>query len=284
MKCPSCSREVNEDKKYCDFCGASLFGPRSINLNNMTGRNTIGTKNVGPVQSNNIKSITGIDINEIAPVLPPEPAKKENVFTKFATNNKFNKKTLKIILIVFFLLVTLGVCVYLLVDNINMRNNQKVCEAVSNVDGYYSMTNNYTFLIPKEYAYQSSGSELVLYNNKITITVYNTRKGQIDKISAASMKDNYSALGYAVDVEESVLNQRKIMYVHFGYNNVNFTDFYYQYDSDQIIFGQIASEDKNYINKDIKQIISSFKIRPSEETFIEYNAPVNYNRILSALN
>jgi len=71
------------------------------------------------------------------------------------------------------------------------------------------------------------------------------------------MKDNYSALGYAVDVEESVLNQRKIMYVHFGYNNVNFTDFYYQYDSDQIIFGQIVTNLLFFI-RGIKKISKSY--------------------------
>ena len=61
MKCPNCNKEVSNDKNYCEYCGSPLYGPRSINLN--TFNNNAGHSNIN--QDDNIKSITGIDINDI---------------------------------------------------------------------------------------------------------------------------------------------------------------------------------------------------------------------------
>lgn len=281
MKCPSCSREANENNKYCDFCGASLFGPRSIDLST----SNIGTNNVGQFHSNNIKSITGIDINEIAPVRPVVEDKKD-YSPKRPRNKKKNKSdsNVLVILLIIAVVVLTILCIVLFIVNLKGNDNKSSGKQNFNIEGIYGVSSNYMFYLPDEYLYHSSSNELIIYNDKVSINLYNSRKGQIDKITAQAMKKNYKDLGYDVEVEEKVLSQKKIMYVIYTHEGVNFIDFYYQYDSEKIIFGQIGSKEKDLLNDDVRSIISSIKIRNANDKPENYNAPINFNHILSGLN
>ncbi|MBE6147895.1 MAG: zinc ribbon domain-containing protein [Firmicutes bacterium] len=287
MKCPNCGKEVNESLSLCDGCGTSLYGPRSINLNELGGNNTI--------QSNNITSITGIDINDIAPI--QSPPINNNSFSLNDKNQKKEKSDLKInmgtILFLIVIAVLLILSVYLFLQNrklLEENNNQSpiVTPPAQNVDcveGYYGLTSAYSFLLPDNWIYSQTANEVVLTNGEISMLIFKTSIGKVDHITSEALKNEYIKQGYPiVMVEEATLNSRKIMYVKYNANNMNFVDFYYQYDSEKIIYGQISSSKVDILTTDVKNIISSVTIQTRDNNITVGKAPVTYENILSLMN
>ena len=158
MKCPSCGKEVSENKSYCDGCGSSLYGPRSINLNDLGGgSNTI--------QSNNIKSITGIDINDIAPIQNSGPAPVKRKKEKKYKAPKQGGVNINIGTIIFLLVIAclLIVCIYLFIQNKKLKEEQKPLvtppAASECIEGYYGITSTYAFLLPENWIYSQTSNE-----------------------------------------------------------------------------------------------------------------------------
>lgn len=286
MKCPSCGKEVNENTSYCPSCGSSLYGPRSINLSDLGGSETI--------QSNNIESITGIDINDISPIQGPiEDSKTSKKVKEKKVKVPKNRSSKKIdfgtIIFLVIIAALLALCIYLFVENKKLKNSDKPLvtppEETSCVEGYYGLTNSYTFLMPDNWIYTQTSNELVITNKIINLLVFKYAIGKVDHITADTLKNEYINQGYSiVTVAEDTLNSKKIMYVKYASNNINFVDFYYQYDSEKIIYGQISSSEFDILTTDVKNIISSITIQTRENNITVGKAPVLYENIIGLMN
>ena len=287
VKCPSCGKEVSENKSYCDKCGSTLFGPRSIDLKDLGGgKNTI--------QSNNIKSITGIDINDITPV--------QN--TGAYSNNKLNDKKEKIkikkekqpkkmgtIVMMIIIAGLLGICVYLFLEN--RKLGSLIVEPPENttppvqtecIEGIYGITDLYNFYLPDNWVYSKKANEVLISNQEITLIVYQLVKGKVDHITSDTLKNEYINQGYTgVTTHEQVLNSRKIMFVTFSANDMYFVDYYYQFDAEKIIYGQITSRNSNILTEEVKDILSSLTIPSDSISITMGRAPVNYEKIFSLM-
>ena len=284
MKCPSCGKEVRDNMSYCDGCGALLYGPRSISLNDLGGGNNT-------IQSNNIKSITGIDINDLTPVGPnhfPEiKTQEENKKKKIPKGDK--KINIGTIIFLIVIGVLLAFCIYLFVQNNQLKNvdTPLVTPPVAEhcIEGYYGLTNSYAFLLPDNWIYTQTENEVVLTNKEISMLIFKTAEGKVDHITAEALKSEYVKQGYSiVTVEESTLNSKKIMYVKFTTNDINFVDFYYQYDGEKVVYGQVSSSKNDLLTEDVKNIISSIVIQTRDNSITVGKAPVAYDNILSLLN
>lgn len=281
MKCPNCNKNVSDNTGFCPSCGGSLFGPRSIDLNSVGGKNTI--------QSNNIKSITGIDINDIAPVRNEEVKRKVHnrkpIKPKRTSSVKVNLPwgIISLILIIIALII---LCISLYMNNKNVGNDceKPIVNTPSEcVKGIYALTSKYAFMLPDKWLYSETANESIASNGNISMLIYPTKKATL-KVSGDTIKKKYNDQGYAiVTSEESVLNKKKIIYISFSANDRFFVDYYYQYNADTVIYGQITSKEKNLLTKEIKDIIAS--ITPQEKNSITVGkAPIQYDSIFSSMN
>ena len=286
MKCPSCGKNVQENASYCNSCGAALFGPRSIDLNDLGGgKNTF--------QSNNITSITGIDINDITPVQnkkvekPIKPRENNVKIPKDLPSKDVNIGTIILLLVIASLL---ALSIYLFLENRKLKKVETPPlvtppVVVDCVKGYYGLTNAYSFLLPNNWIYSQTASEVVLTNEKVSMLIFNYVKGKVDHITSDKLKNEYINQGYAiVTVEENTLNSKKIMYVKYSANNINFVDFYYQYDSEKIIYGQASSVAGEVLTEDVRNIIASVTIQTRNNNITIGKAPVSYQNILTLMN
>ena len=285
MKGINCGNEVPDNVSLCPKCNHSLYGPRSIDLNDLGGgSNTI--------QSNNITSITGIDIKDIAPIQGPSPIKQTPVFNDNNKNDSKNKVGTIVLLLVIGCLLALSI--YLFIQNRNLKTELRPQEPIVTppavdceecVQGYYGLTNTYSFLLPNNWIYSQTANETVLTNNTVSMLIFKPAVGKVDHITAESLKNEYISQGYPiVTVEEATLSSRKVMFVSFNANNMNFVDFYYQYDSEKIIVGQISSSLMDVLTEDTKNIISSITIQTRENNITVGKAPLQYEKIISLLN
>lgn len=283
MKCPNCGHEVNENMSLCSNCGNSLYGPRSINLSDVGGGNNT-------IQSNNITSITGIDINDITPVQTKPQKNTKNSKIKMPKIDK-GKFTLDFSTIIFIIIVVvlLSVCISLFVQNnklkelggtiVNPPVNNESC-----VEGYYGLTSTYSFLLPENWIYSQTANEVVVTNQNLSILVFKYRLGKIDQLTSEGLKNEYLNQSYVVTIEENTLNNHKVMYVKYSTNNTNFMDFYYQYDSEKIIYGQVTSSESNLLTDDVKNVISSLTIQTRENNITVSKAPIVYDNVFALIN
>ena len=285
MKCPNCNKEVANDKNYCEFCGSPLYGPRSIDWNSFNN-NTNHSNNSKSNKNNNIKSITGIDINEIA----INSINETNAYSNQNNNDKktFNiKKYLNLILIIIIIFL-LCIILVLIINNHNLKNNKNNDNNTisSCIEGYYGITSIYKFYMPNDYIYGENTDNIVLTNNNISILIYNYSLGHLDSVNISSLVNEYYNQGYKdTTSEENILNNHKIYYLKYTTSGISFTDFYYQYDSEKIIYGQISSSStSDLITENIKKIISSLIINNDNNNISISKAPINYDNILKIFN
>ncbi|MBQ6841232.1 MAG: zinc ribbon domain-containing protein [Bacilli bacterium] len=294
MKCPSCGNEVTENNNYCNKCGSSLYGPRSINLND------IG-QGVNIAQSNNIQSITGIDINDLAP--GPQGTVQSNDFSpnknekKKRIKEKRDKEPIKInlgtLIMVIVIVVLLGLSLVLYSQNNKLKvAGSKPCETIPTcgeegecIQGIYGITSAYTFVMPSDWIYTQTANEAVLTNGTISILLFNTKNGLVDKVTSEALKNEYVNQGYVdATVVEDALNSKKIIYVSFASENMKFVDFYYQYNAEKVIYGQVSATEGELLTDDVKDIIASAAIQTNSNNITVGKANVNYENIFSILN
>ena len=274
MKCPNCGIDNNDSQVYCSSCGTSLFGPRSINLN------SIGNESDN-IKANDIKKITGIDINDL-------PIGHEAVTTPVKKKKEVHVNVpvtiLSIVTVILLILCTVQL-IFLKKDNKTVLSDNTECKKCNNsIEGIYGISSNFTFYLPSDWIYSESSNETIITNNDVSILVYGSNEGQVDRITAEKIKKQYQEDGFndAV-VREEVLNQRKIMYVTFNSNNIYFADFYYQYDSEKFIYGQMSSKsNEDFIDEDIKNILASLQLE-TRKNFQVVKAPVTYSSLFELI-
>ena len=173
MKCPNCGKDVTDGQSYCNACGSVLYGPRNVNLKNPG-------KVAGSDQSNDISSITGIDINSLSfdtgaddYYSQPEKPKKE----KKKKNKTKKSSNLSMYIFISVILVLCVICVILFINNSKLKKEQpttssKKCEKTeckcpnkevqSCVQGFYGLAGYYAFQAPNNWRYSevTGGSAL----------------------------------------------------------------------------------------------------------------------------
>ena len=277
MKCPNCGIDNSNEQVYCSSCGASLYGPRSINLNS-------NDETKSQYKSNDIKKITGIDINDL-PI-------GQNVVSTAPKNDKPKKKNLlstSSLIFIFVIIILLILSIYLFTNNrrLSKTNNcptTNKCVQLKEAKGIYGATSKFVFYLPKDFRYSESSNETILTNNNLSILLFGYENGQVDKITSETIKNRYNEDGFAdALVHEDVLEQRKIIYVTFNSNNIYFADFYYQYDSEKFIYGQISSAaTSEVINDTAKEILSTIVIEENQK-FQVIKAPVTYSKLFELI-
>ena len=184
----------------------------------------------------------------------------------------------------FFCLCTVQL-IFLKKDNKTVLSDNTECKKCNNsIEGIYGISSNFTFYLPSDWIYSESSNETIITNNDVSILVYGSNEGQVDRITAEKIKKQYQEDGFndAV-VREEVLNQRKIMYVTFNSNNIYFADFYYQYDSEKFIYGQMSSKsNEDFIDEDIKNILASLQLE-TRKNFQVVKAPVTYSSLFELI-
>lgn len=284
MKCPSCEKEVSDDKNFCDSCGFSLYGPRNISLNTPIG-------NTNSIQSNNIQSITGIDINAISKNEIKEMPKSP-IIKKEKTPLDSGKVLFFVMGAIIAVLAIACTLLYLdkkdcqnIINNMNNTVNTPkpvVNNTVVNPSATtYALTDTYSFALPVNFAYTEDDYSLITSDGDTSIIIYNPEEGKVDKVTGDTIKNQYVALGYTdANVIENTLNSKKIIYINFTSNNMFFKDFYYQYDSTRLIHGQInANSSVKLGTEKINTILASLKIETNKNISVN-KATVNYENIL----
>lgn len=289
VKCPSCGNEVPENNNYCNRCGASLYGPRSINLNDISKGGKV-------VQSNNIQSITGIDINELTTNSTsqnndkPESESKEKLSKKIKDKKSNINISFGTIILVAVIIGLMAVSIMLYLQNQKLKkaggNPNLMCEEqVECIEGIYGITSNYSFLMPNDWLYTQANNETILTNQNISLLIFPGREGKLENLPLDTIKNAYSNQAIpVVETKEESLHSKKIYYISYTLNEMNFVDFYYQYNSETIVHGQVSSKDSMVITDDVQDIISSIVIRLSETNITIGKADINYENIFSNLN
>ena len=292
MKCPSCGNEVPENNNYCNRCGASLYGPRSIDLNDISKGGTV-------IQSNNIQSITGIDINELAAASTSKNKERHTSETKEKISKKIKEKKehIKLVNVSFGTIVLVAVIIGLMAVSIMLYlQNQKLKKAGTNpnlmceeqtecIEGIYGITSNYSFVMPSDWLYTQSNNETILTNENISMLIFPSKTGKLDNLPLETIKTSYGEQEIIItDAKEESLHSKKVYYLSYTLNEMNFVDFYYQYNSEIVVYGQVSSKNSMVITDDVQDIISSIVIRMSGANITIGKAGVDYEKVFSNLN
>lgn len=299
MNCPNCGKEVSEGQSYCNSCGGVLYGPRNINLNNPG-------KAAGSEQSNDISSITGIDINSLNDIgITYEPLEVEKASDKKDKKKKGGAKssvsTIIFILVIFILLTA---CVILFVTNRKLKAGtsceEKKCPetktkyVASCAEGYYGLAGYYAFMTPNTWRYSEIDGGSALTNDTESILLFDYIEGDITTLEEATVLSDYYAQGYRAEMVSDKMQltvtgedgkekkvDKPIIFVSYYANAIYFTDFYYQYDEKTVIIGQISSSaDSESENEEIRSIISSIIILDNRNGINILKAPVDYLKII----
>ena len=279
MVCPNCGKE-NNNTDYCSFCGSALYGPRNINLDNPNDSKQ-------DTRNNNIESITGINIDNIAMTVEHSKLDKQNPTIKLP---EF-KITISSLILMGIILVLLSLCFYFGIENRKLRKDVNDIAAIKcnnkkeeNSNAILGLTDNYAFKINQNWSYRQTSNAVVINNGNIAILVYLPENGQINKITTDVLANKYVEEGYTNAIaSKDIINDHQIIYASFNAVGLNFIDFYYQYDSEKIIYGQISSKVDNFLSTEVKDIIASFNIHKQDNTSFN-KAPVNYQNIFKLLN
>ena len=173
--------------------------------------------------------------------------------------------------------------IVVLINNHQLKKNKNDnANDISYIEGYYGITNLYKFYIPNSWTYGENNDNIALTNSEVSMIVYNYVDGHLDSINTNVLLNEYANNGYnSATSEESILNNHKIYYIKYSVGGIYFADFYYQYDSEKIIYGQISSlQNDNLISEDIKNIIISLNIN-NEKNISITKTPIDYDSILN---
>ena len=293
MKCPNCGKESSDTATLCKYCGYSLYGPKSINLNNVSYN--IDNNN------QNIESITGIDINSIAKnndtnnipraetrsVLNDKNYnynkkhhKKVNVNNVINDlKNKTNKVDLIVILFTVIVAILLIICSSLIVSNKRLKRSTNLTNIMSN-NKYKVLALSYSFNLPSGYSYYTLDNKVYISSDNTSIILYKYEEGRIDRVTGKALEEVYTNFGYtSVSSKESALSSHSIMYVNYSTGEMSYIDFYYQYKANVIIYGQINNKGGS-INEEILSIIGSITLANNQTQSVGETG-VNYQKVLN---
>lgn len=267
MNCPVCGKETNPTSPTCIHCGASLIGPRSIDLDMPESKKET-------YRSNNLQKITGIDINQIN--------RDEYVFED--NTKKKRKKGLglnfSIPSLIMMALSALLLITFLVLFFINTKKEQ--CPKCKNDTTTQILNKGYTgiysFIIPDDYIY-ISGNDTLITDTKTNIIINTPVKSVYNDINNEELKQLYLNAGYEnAEVIEDKIENRPIKYVKFHSPDHFFADYYFQYSDDTVIYGQVSSVSEELITKEVKEIIHSIEINENQNISVS-RAAFDYTQV-----
>lgn len=302
MNCPNCGRPVSDGQSYCNSCGGVLYGPRNINLNNPG-------KAAGSEQSNDISSITGIDINSLTKDIgldnnqfneePVEPVKQKKSKKEKKERKHSSKGLGSSIIFIIVIAVLLITCIILFLANYNLRKNNenpkeesKKCKKCENsiatcAEGIYGIAGYYAFQAPSDYRFGEILGGSAIKSETTSIIIFDYINDDISVLNEESVVKAYSDQGKtSVNYETTTLNEKQIIFVSYIAKSSDgvvyyISDYYMQYDKETVIYGQIISTQTDvHGESDVTGILSSIipldepnKIQVSKSKF-------NYSAIL----
>lgn len=269
MRCPVCGKEVHPATSNCIHCGASLIGPRSIDLD-------LPEHQKQRYNNSNLQKITGININEI----------NRDDDTSYKKEKSTKKKKRKSGNIVSTILTLLSIALFVASILIFFFNKDDIKCPKCNKEEKTNIINKgfsgiYTFETPSDYIYTLGENDTLISNTKINIVLFNPVNYQYGNINKEALLKQYHETGYqdAVITEDS-LNNKKIIFISFSASDYHFTDFYYEYNNGTTIYGQISSTEANIIDDQVKNIIKSLEIKDNQNISVS-RATFDYNKVFA---
>lgn len=272
MRCPICSKDVSPNSSTCIHCGASLTGPRSIDLD-LPENQKEGYK------SNNLQRITGININEINREDNNKYEKPRQKNNKGSKGKSKNVASIMMMIISSLLFIS---CIGLYFLNKDKCNCPKCKQTTENtIVQNKAYAGIYSFVTPEDYSYLQGEGDLLITNKKNNIILYNPVNINYSSINQEDLLKQYHDTGYvdAVLTNEK-LGDKSICYISFSASDYQFTDFYYEYNQTAVVYGQASSSAGNPINDDFKNIIKSIVLIKNENAQVS-KATFDYSKIFN---
>lgn len=299
MRCPNCGKEISDGQSYCNACGSVLYGPRNVNLNNPG-------KAVGSAQSNDISSITGIDINSLRMDIGDDVNYNSN-YEEPEVKKEHKKLSISVGTLVFVIVIALllGVTIYLFITNSRLKKglvpgdcpsqkengNTTLGENITKkyVTGYYALSGCYAFMTPNNWRYSEVGQDentcytALTNDDDLSMLLAGKYEAKLSSLNKERMVGEYYNESYmSADLKEGKIGDTDIVYVN-RFNETNkmyYTDFYMDYNGDSIVYGQIYSKNENPIDNDqIKTILKSI-ILLDEKNNIQYQRyPIDFDKV-----
>lgn len=260
MKCPVCGRDVDKNSNSCPFCGASLYGPRSINLNMPDG-------SMPNAQDNNIGRITGIDINSLPKGELPPMSDKEKAKIDKKKMNKFLDVSSKVVMVASLILFAVSIIMYFKNKDDKPECPKQTCPKVKK--DYYGSIGVVQFLVPEGFEYQTSGNSAAVTDGNLSIIINGTINYNFMDLTTDKLVNFYKEKGYlSATYLEDALDQKTIKLVQFSASNRKFYDFFYGLEDNIIVYGQLSAIEGDVLTEDSKKVISSLKLIEKEHTSI----------------
>ena len=288
MKCPNCGIEIeNDEASFCDKCGFALYGPRNVNINDL-----YKDKN----ENEKIEKITGFKIQDFKELPTSEGvsilnnklnSKKgfkdsKTDFIKFIKDNKIKVTIISlaslcaILLIILIIVIATSGC------------EEKKCEVIkdnSNKTNYIT-NSEYKLLLPDGFKYMEEGTTFVLSNDTYTALFYGLTGGSLDLSTSARVKKVYTDSGnIPTEVSESIVDNRKLFLIKYNRDGIYYCDFYYQYNSEKIIYGVVSAGAVNIdlFDDNMKKIVASLAINEQTSSINKPASGVDYGSIIGQI-